>query len=79
MLEFTWMYRERRDFIYSSSSTSDGEPNIRRSLRQESEEVNAEPDNITLIIDQPKTCEYYYNYCSMVDHHIRCRQADLRL
>ena len=79
LLGFTWMDRQRRDFIYSSSSTSDGEPKIRRSLRQESEEVNADPDNITLIIDQPKTCEYYYNYCSMVDHHIRCRQADLRL
>ena len=36
-----------------------GEPNIRRRLRQESEQINADPDNITLIIDQPKACELY--------------------
>ena len=54
------MDRERRYFICSGSNVSDGEPNIRHRLRQESEELNAEPDSITLINDQPITCELYY-------------------
>ena len=53
------MDRERRYFICSDFSMLDGEPNIRRRLRQESEQINADPDNITLIIDQPKACELY--------------------
>ena len=73
LLAFTWIDRERMHFICLGSSMSDGEPNIRRRLRQKSEELNAEPDNITLIIDQPKTCELYYNCCAMVDRHNRCR------
>ena len=35
-------------------------------LRQENEESNAEPESLTLVIDQPKVCELYYNYCAMV-------------
>ena len=79
LLAFAWMDRERRYFIRSGSSMSDGKPNIRQRLRQESEEDNAEPNNITLIIDQPKGCALYYNYCAMVDRHNRCRQKKLSL
>ena len=73
LLAFTWTDRERMYFICLDSSMSDGEPNIRRRLRQESEEVNAEPYNITLIIDQLKACELYYNYCAMINRHNHCR------
>ena len=79
LLAFAWMDRERRYFICSGSNMSDGEPNIRHRLRQENEEENAEPDNMTLIIDQPKACELYYNCCAMIDRHNRCRQKDLSL
>ena len=34
---------------------------------------------MTLIIDQPKACELYYNCCAMIDRHNRCRQKDLSL
>ena len=79
LLAFAWMDRERRYFICSGSNMSDGEPNIRQRFRQEDEEDNAEPNNITLIIEQPKACELYYSYCAMVDRHNRCRQKDLSL
>ena len=79
LLAFAWMDRERRYFICSGSNMSDGEPNIRQKFRQEDEEDNAEPNNITLIIEQPKACELYYSYCAMVDRHNRCRQKDLSL
>ena len=55
-LEFSWIDRERRYFICSGSNMSDGEPNVKRRLRQESEEPNAELDSITLIIYQLKAC-----------------------
>ena len=58
---------------------SEGIPNTRQRLRQEDEEPNAEPERITLVIDQPKVCELYYACCAMVDRHNRCRQADLKL
>ena len=54
-------------------------PNIKQRLRQEDEEPNAEPELLTLAIDQPKACELYYSCCAMVDRHNRCRQADLQL
>ena len=54
---------------------SEGLPNI----RQEDEESNAEPERLTLVIDQPKACELYYACCTMVDRHNRCRQATLQL
>ena len=41
-------------FFYSGSNMSDGLPSIRSRLRQESKEPNAEPDKITLVIDQSK-------------------------
>ena len=34
VLVFSWMDRERRYFVCSGSNVSDGEPNIRRRLRQ---------------------------------------------
>ena len=58
---------------------SEGLPNIRQRLRQEDEEPNTEPERLTLVIDQIKTCELYYACCAMVDRHNRFRQADLKL
>ena len=74
LLAFAWMNRERRYFICSGANMSEDLPNIRQRLRQEDEEPNAEPERLTLVIDQPKACELYYACCAMVD-----RQADLKL
>ena len=60
LLAFSWTDRERRYFACSGSNTSDGESNKRRRLRQENEEINAEPESFTLVIDQRKVCELYY-------------------
>ena len=79
MLVFTWMDRERRYFVCSGSSMSDEEPIIRRRLRQESEEINAEPESLNLFINQPKACELHYTCCTMVDRYNRCTQANLKL
>ena len=46
VLAFSWMDCERRFFICSDYNRMDGEPNIKRSLRQENEELNAEPDTL---------------------------------
>ena len=75
ILVFALIDRERRYFICSESNMSDGKPNVRRRLRlrQESEDLDAERDSITLIIDQSKACELYYTYCTMDDRHNRCR------
>ena len=79
ILAFAWIDRERRYFICSGSNMSEGLPNIRQRLRQEDVDPNAEPELLTLVIDQSKTCELYYACCIMVDRHNRCRQADLQL
>ena len=64
LLAFAWMDRERRYFICSGSKMSEGEPNIRQRLQQEDEESNAEPERLTLVIDQPKAHELYYACCA---------------
>ena len=43
------------------------------------EELNTEPEQLPLVIDQPKACELYYVCCVMVNRHSRCRQADLQI
>ena len=72
LLAFSWMDRERRYFICSGSNMSESLPNIRQRLRQEDKEPNADPERLTLVIDQPKACELYYACCAMVDRHNRC-------
>ena len=71
--------RERRYCICSGSNISEGLTNISSRFRQESEKPNTEPESLTLLIDQPKSCELYYDCCMMVDRHNRCRQTDLKL
>ena len=71
LLAFAWIYREKRYFICSGSNISDGELNIRRRLRQESGEIIAELESLTMVIDQPKAYELYYTCCAMVDRHNR--------
>ena len=77
LLAFAWMDRERTYFICSESNILERLPNIRSRRRQESEKLNTEPENLTLVIDQSKACELHYTSCAMVDHHNCCRMVDL--
>ena len=73
------MDREWKYFICSDSNMSECLPDIRQKLRQEDEDPNAEPEHLTLVIDQQNACELYYACWAMVNRHNRCRQADLQL
>ena len=66
MLAFAWMDREKKYDISPGWKMSEGLPNIRSKLRQKNEELNAKPEQLTLVIDQPKACELYYACCVMV-------------
>ena len=66
-LIFAWLDRERRYIICSKLYMSDGMPNIRSRLRQESERPHAEPETLTLVINQSQAYELYYNCCDIVD------------
>ena len=74
LLIFSWIDREGRYFTCSGSNMLDGEPNIRTRFRQDSDEINAEPESLTLVVNQP------YNICCvMVNHHNLSRNTDLKL
>jgi hypothetical protein len=79
MLAFVWMDRERRYFIASAGSMSEGEPFVRQRWRQVDQTANASPDQIQLIVPQPKAVEIYYKVCGKVDQHNRDRQDTLGL
>ena len=79
LLAYVWMDRDRRYFIASGSSITEGTPYKRRKLRQVNEEENAEPEHVDLEVRQPKASELYYSACAMIDIHNRCRQDDFDL
>ena len=79
MLSFVWMDRERRYFIATASSLSEGAPYIRERWRQVNEAPNAPPDRIQLTVSQPKAAEIYYNSCGKIDQHNRDRQDTLSI
>lgn len=68
-----WVDRDRRYFISSALSTNAGE--IRTRKRWTQTDDGALPVNITY--RQPELVDYYYSVCGRIDHHNRCRQADL--
>ena len=76
VLTFAWVNRERRYFICLGSNMSEDESNIWRGFRQESDKINTELQNLTLVIDQPKVYELYYNWCAMIYCRNCCRTID---
>jgi len=66
--------RERRYFIFAASCTLPGTPwdHVRR------RQVGDHSERILLDVPQPLVVETYYQYCTQIEHHNRCRQEDLR-
>ena len=79
LLAFVWMDRDRRYFIASGSSLSDGTPIVRQRWRQIGDDPEADPTRVELTIPQPKAAETYYTACSKIDQHNRHRQDTLML
>ncbi len=77
MMAFVWVDRERRYFIASAGSLAEGEPYHRTRWRQVSEEPNAAPELVELVVPQPRAAELYYKTCAKIDQHNRDRQATL--
>ena len=59
LLSFVWMDRDRRYFIASGSSLSDGTPIVRTRWRQVGDDPEADPTRVELTIAQPKAAEVY--------------------
>jgi hypothetical protein len=77
MLAFVWLDRERRFFVASASSLTEGDPYSRRRWRQVDKTPNAKPEKTELEIPVPKAAEIYYSCCAKVDQHNRDRQDTL--
>jgi Transposase IS4 len=76
---FVWVDRERRYFIASGSSMTDGAPYIRRRWQQLVEDHTTDPESIELTIPQPLASEIFYSSCRKVDQHNQNRQSTLGL
>ena len=75
LLAFTWIDRDRRYFIASCSSLTEGQPYIRERWRQVGrEDPNADPEKVELHIPQPKIAKKFYSTAARVDQHNRDRQ-----
>lgn len=80
LLSLVWVDRDRRYFISTFGSLSDGMPYVRRRWRQVADVAsNDDPEVLELVVPQPQVCELYYNACAQVDRHNRCRQDDVQL
>lgn len=75
LMAVLWVDRERRYFISSASTTLPGDPCRRVGWRQ----VEDDAERVALSVPIPQVAEVYYNCCSMIGRHNRCRQDDLRL
>jgi Transposase IS4 len=79
LLSFVWLDRERRYFIASGQSLSEGLPYFRERWRQLDQEPDSPPTRVQLTIAQPKAAETYYSACGKIDQHNRDRQDTLMI
>ena len=79
LLAFIWMDRERRCFITNTASLEEGRAYERWQWRQISDEPNAPPQLVDLVVPQPRAAEIYYSVCGKIDQHNRSRQDTLKL
>jgi hypothetical protein len=79
LTSFVWMDLERWYYIATAGSLMHGTPYTRCCWRQVSDETNAPPQKVNLVIGQPHMAEiiYYYSTCGAIDKHNRLRQDDL--
>jgi hypothetical protein len=64
-MAMTWVDRDRRYFIATTSCTLDGESFSRVRCRQ----LEDGPERIELVVPQPQVAEVYYTACAQIDKH----------
>ncbi len=80
MAAFLWMDRERRYFIATAGSLSEGIPCCTRCRwRQVSQDPNAPPERAAITIKQPQIATIYYATCGAINRHNRYCLDDLRI
>ncbi|KAI2491610.1 Transposase IS4 [Fragilaria crotonensis] len=67
----------RGDFVALVSEPANSDDPTMASLVNK--ERNADPEKVTLTIQQPEVAEIYYSTCAAIDKHNRYRQDDLRV
>ena len=78
LASFVWMDHERQYFIATAGSlVQAGLPYTHCCWWQVSDEPNAPPQKVNLMVSQPQIAEIYYSTCSAIDKHNRLRQDDL--
>ena len=84
MMVYACMDRDRRYFISTASSLSDGCPCSRVRWRQQERDDehfgqvnNEEAVHEELVVLQPKCLDIYYDTCAAIDQHNRHRQDTL--
>jgi len=79
LLAFVWMDRDRRYFVSTASSISNGSDFVRHRWRQVDPTPDADPERVELRVPQPKASEIYYGACGLIDQHNRHRQSTLAI
>ena len=77
--DFVWVDRDRRYFIYNTSSLKPGMTYTRDMLRQVDDSTDVDPVHIEFDINQPRVAERYYSRNSKIDESNCTRQYDLQL
>ena len=76
--DFVWVDRDRRYFIYNTSSLKPGMPYTRDMLRQVDDSTDVDPVHIEFDINQPRVAERYYARNSKIDESNCTKQYDLQ-
>ena len=75
LMALVWTDRDRRYFISSTGTTNPGNPIYRERWRTNNGVTRQQQMSINI----PEVCEQYYETCSQIDRHNRCRRDDLGL
>lgn len=75
LMALCWLDRDRRYFISTTGTTNPATPIYRERPRN----INGETVRVEFEIPIPDLCKTYYDVCSKIDRHNRCRQDDLNL
>jgi hypothetical protein len=73
------MDRERRYFISTASFLEPDQPYSRMRWRKSDDAPDADLTLTELLVPQPAAAEVYYDTCTQIDSHNRCRQDELML
>ena len=79
IMAYTWMDKNRMQYVSTASSTYHGTSFERNRLRQVNKDKNAAPVMQHLQVRQPEACEHYFVGNGMIDEHNRIRQASFQL